>query len=120
MLFDRLNYTMDSFMKAQSNADKAFLTNLFEKPAENDMGQIVIPIREKGDNYCIELELDQNRSMKKLTRLIKAEYDLDTSEFPLVSKLPDILIRLDREVQRLKTGDQLEFVRVTPEKGQQR
>ena len=112
ILFDRLNYTMNSFMKSQSEADKTFLSNLFEKPSEQGQEQIIIQMREKGDPYCIELELDENRSMANLLSLIKNEYGYDDSEQLSVLKHPDILIRNDREVNRIKHGEKLEFVKV--------
>ena len=53
MLFDGLNYTMNSFMKSQSEVDKRFLDNLFEKPSEQD--QIIIQIHGKSELCCIYL-----------------------------------------------------------------
>ena len=118
MLFDRLNHTMNSFMKAQSEADKDFLENLFDKPTGptvENLKPIVVKLREKGDGYCIEFELDEKRSMESLLELVKVEYQLDTSESPLITKRPDILIRNNRDVEGLQTGDQVEFVRIENE-----
>ena len=35
-MLDRLNYLMDSFMKAQSQADNEFLSNLLEKEEQKN------------------------------------------------------------------------------------
>ena len=35
MLFDRLNYSMNSFMKAESQADNKLLSYLLEKKEQN-------------------------------------------------------------------------------------
>ena len=118
MVFDRLNYSMNSFMKSQSEADKTFLGNLFEKPSEKDQEHIIIQILEKGDPYCIKLELGENRSITNLLSLIKNEYGYDDSERLLVSKHPDILIHNDREVKRIKHGEKLEFLRIDSEGSQ--
>ena len=120
MLFDRLNYMINSFMKSQSEADKTFLGNLFEKLSEQDQEHIIIQIREKGQPYCIEFELDENRSLTNLLRLIKSEYGYDDSEQLLVLKHPDILIRNDREVKHIKHVEKLEFVRVDSDGSQEK
>ena len=90
------------------------MANLFDKPAETNenLKHIFVQIREKEGQYCIELELDKKRSMSSLLELVREEYQLGASEIPIITKRPDILIRNDREVQRVQTGDQLEFIRI--------
>ena len=110
-LFDALNYSMNSFMKAQSEADKEFLTGIFENKKGEDQ-QIVIRVREKGDAFCIEVELDAEKCKEKLLDVIKTEFELNSSQALVVTKLPDIMIRNDKDVKRLKDGDELEFFRI--------
>ena len=42
MLFDRLNYSMNSYMKAKSQANNEFLSNLLEKKERNGNEEVVI------------------------------------------------------------------------------
>ena len=109
MLFDRLNYSMNSFMKAQNQADDEFLSNLLEKKEQNKNEKVVIRIREKGDPFCIELELDMKISHTRSIDLIRSEFSLPNSQALVVTKLPDTMIRNDRDVKILKNGDQVEF-----------
>lgn len=101
---------MSSFMKSQSETDKAFLDNLFTKPTEQDPLEVILQVREKGDPYCTEIEVtDEIRTMANLARLIRNEYGFDASQELLIFKHPDILIRNDREVQRIKHRTKLQF-----------
>ena len=109
MLFDRLNYSMNSFMKAQSQADNEFLSNLLEQKEKPEDEEVVVRVRAKGDSFCIEMELDMTISHIKFIDLIKSEFNLLDSQELVVTKLPDIWVRNDRDVKRLKNGDQLEF-----------
>ena len=109
MLFDRLNYSMNSFMKAQNQADDEFLSNLLEKKEQNKNEKVVIRIREKGDPFCIELELDMKISHTRSIDLIRSEFSLPNSQALVVTKLTDTMIRNDRDVKILKNGDQVEF-----------
>ena len=74
-----------------------------EKIQQNKNEEVVILVRSKGDPFCIEVELDMKKSHTRSIDLIRSEFSL------LVTKLPDILIRNDRDVKSLKNGDQLEF-----------
>ena len=55
-------------------------------------------------------------SHTRFTDLIRSEFSLLHSEALVVTKLPDILIRNDRDVKRLKNGDQVEFYIVDDQK----
>ena len=109
MLFSRLNYSMNSFMKAQSQADNEFLSNLLGKKEQSKNEEVVIRVRAKGDPFCIELELDMKMSHTIFIDLIGSGFSLCDSQALVVTKLPDILICNDRNVKRLKNGDQAEF-----------
>ena len=109
MLFDRLNYSINSFMKAQSQADNEFLSNLLEKKEQNKNEEVVIRVRAKVDPFCIEVELYMKMSHTRFIDFIRSEFSLLNSQVLVVTKLPDILIRNDRDVKRLKNGDQVEF-----------
>ena len=50
---------MNSFMKAQSQGDNELLSNLLEKKERNKNEQDVIWVREKGDPFCVDVELDR-------------------------------------------------------------
>ena len=80
-----------------------------EKIQQNKNEEVVILVRSKGDPFCIEVELDMKKSHTRSIDLIRSEFSLLDSQALVVTKLPDILIRNDRDVKSLKNGDQLEF-----------
>ena len=59
-MFDRLNVSMNSFMKTHSQADNEFSSNLSKKKEQNGNEEVVIRVRAKGDPFCIEVELDED------------------------------------------------------------
>ena len=62
MLFDSLNHSMNSFMKAWSQADNKFLSDLLEKEEQSKNEEVVIQVRPREDPLCIEVELDMKIS----------------------------------------------------------
>ena len=109
MLFDRLNYSKNSFMKAQNQADNEFQSNLFEKEEQNKNEEVVIRVCAKRDPFCIEVELDMKMSYTRFIHLIRSEFSLLDSQALFVTNFPDILIRNGKDIKRLKNGDQVEF-----------
>ena len=49
------------------------------------------------------------------TEVIEEEFDLAEDISLLITKLPNVLIRNDKDVKRLKTGQEIEFLIVTGE-----
>ena len=47
MLFDRLSYSMNSLMKAPSQADNEFLSNLLEKEEQNKNEKVLFEFAQK-------------------------------------------------------------------------
>ena len=47
MLFDRLNYSMNSFVKAQSQAHIEFLSNLLEKEKQKKITKLLFEFMQK-------------------------------------------------------------------------
>ena len=82
---------------------------IFWKRKNKTKTKVVIRIREKGDPFCIELELDMKISHTRSIDLIRSEFSLPNSQALVVTKLPDTMIRNDRDVKILKNGDQVEF-----------
>ena len=74
MLFSRLNYSMNSFMKAQSEADNEFLSHLLEKKEQNKTEEVVFQGRAKGYPFCIEEDLDMKISHTRFIDLIRSEF----------------------------------------------
>ena len=73
------------------------------------MKKVAIRVCAKGDPFCIEVELDMKMSHTRFIDLSRSEFSLLDSQALVVTKLPDILIRNDRDVKRLRNGDQVEF-----------
>ena len=83
-----------------------------EKIQKNKNEEVLILVRSKGNPFCIEVELDMKKSHTRfidLINLIRSEFSLLDSQVLVVTKLPDILILNNRDVKRLKNGDQVEF-----------
>ena len=80
MLFDRLNYSINSFMKAWSQADNEFLSNLLEKEEQNKNEEVVIWVCAKGDHFCIEVKLDMKMCHTRFIDLISSEFSLLDSQ----------------------------------------
>ena len=85
------------------------LSSLLEKKEQNKNEKDVISVHVKGDPFRIEVELDMKMSHTRFIDLIRSEFSFLDSQALVVTKLPDILIRNDRDVKRLKNGDQVEF-----------
>ena len=66
---------------------------------DEDEGIVVVKIREIGDIYFFELELE-NKSLYSLIKLIS-----------VLRKLPDILFRNDKDVGRLRDHAEIDFFR---------
>lgn len=66
MLFDRLSYSINSFMKSQIQDDWDFFSKILEKKEHNESEEVIIPVRAKEDPFCIEVELDRKISPTEL------------------------------------------------------
>ena len=93
-----------SFLFFKIQVDNKFLSNLLEEKEQNGNEEVVIRFCAKGDLFCIKVELDED-----VIDLISSEFSLLDSQALAVIKLPYILIRNDRDVNRLKNGEQVEF-----------
>ena len=82
------------------------MPDLLEKEEQSKNEEVVTQVRPREDPVCIEVELDMKMSHTSFTDLIRSEFSLLHSQALVVTKLPDILIRNDRDVKRLKNGDQ--------------
>ena len=47
--------------------------------------------------------------------MLKEEFNLSEDTSLLITKLPNVLIRNDKDIKRLKTGQEIEFLVVTEE-----
>ena len=92
------------------------MPDLLEKEEQSKNEEVVTQVRPREDPVCIEVELDMKMSHTSFTDLIRSEFSLLHSQALVVTKLPDILIRNDRDVKRLKNGDQVEFHIVNDQK----
>ena len=96
-------------MKAESQADNKFCLIFWKRKNKTKMKKVAIRVCAKGDSFCIEGELDMKMSHTRFIDLSRSEFSLHDSQALVVTKLPDILIGNDRDVKRLRNGDQVEF-----------
>ena len=79
----------------------------------------VLKVREKGWDCFIEIEVNE-LTLEILMETIKHELEIDNAQDITLKKLPNILIRNNKDVNRLVDGQEIEFVRVlelgTPKK----
>lgn len=66
-------------------------------------------LADSGESDFVEVELDV-LSFQSLLRACCEELDVSTMEVSKIRKLPNVLVRKDRDVQRLKSGQEIELV----------
>ena len=76
---------------------------------------LVIKVRlaDSGESDFVEIELEM-LSFQALLRACCEELDISIIEVGKIRKLPNVLIRKDKDVQRLKSGQELELVLKMP------
>lgn len=76
---------------------------------------LVIKVRlaDSGESDFVEVELEI-LSFQALLRACCEELDISIIEVSKIRKLPNVLIRKDKDVQRLKSGQELELVLKAP------
>ena len=73
----------------------------------------MLKIREHGYGDFFEVELPESKkTMSGLLDIISEEFGIPATEIALLRKLPDILVRNDKDVRRLKNNQSLEFFRI--------
>ena len=84
---------------------------MFKKPSGGDsVTEIVIKARQTGDDNFIEIDLKPSDwKFSMLTDLLKEEFELDQDALLFITKLPNILVRNDKDLKRFKTGIEIEF-----------
>ena len=62
---------------------------------------------------CIEIDLERSDlTLKNLSQIIQKEFELSEDISFVITKRPDVLIRNDKDVKRLKSGDEIELIQV--------
>ena len=108
IFFDHFNNTVEKFMEEQKKSDEEFLKVLKNMNEDSvDSGEFILKIRERGEDSFMECEL-QEKSMESLLNLIKEEFD--EGNIAALWKLPNVLIRNDKDVYRLKNNTEIEFI----------
>ena len=106
-----MNASINTFMSSQAETDREFLKQMFEKPSEGDsVTEIVLKVRQAEDDYFTEMDLKpSDLKFSKLTDLLNEEFELDRDALLFITKLPNILVRNDKDVKRFKTDIEIEF-----------
>jgi hypothetical protein len=80
-------------------------------PSSNDYNLITIKIRTHLEIDFIEVDLNTNKtSFDEFKRICIDELELKNTVILKIRKLPNILIRNDRDVKRLKDSQEIEIV----------
>ena len=62
---------------------------------------------------CIEIDLERSYlTLKKLSQIIQREFELSEDISFVTTKRPDVRIRNDKEVKKLKSEDEIELIQV--------
>ena len=70
---------------------------------------IVVKVRESGERYFVEMELNEPTYTALLSACCEElELELEPSDKVRIYKLPDVLVRKNKDVGRLKDGQKLE------------
>ena len=79
----------------------------------SDNDTIVIKVRNFDEFFFVEIDLERSDlTFKKLPQIIQKEFELNEDISFVITKRPDVLIRNDKDVKRLKSGDQIELIQV--------
>ncbi|XP_047141536.1 zinc finger and SCAN domain-containing protein 29 [Hydra vulgaris] len=110
VMFEQINATVNTFMTSQADIDRKILDCLLENHKEQELN-VILKVRQAGDIYLIEIEfLLTDLTLEKLTSTIKEEFTIENNATLLITKLPNVLIRNDKDVKRLKSGAEIEFL----------
>ena len=64
-------------------------------------------------NSCIEIDLERSDlTLKNLSQIIQKEFELSEDIFFVITRRPDVLIWNDKDVKRLKSGDEIKLIQV--------
>ncbi|TFK04631.1 carboxy-terminal domain RNA polymerase II polypeptide A small phosphatase 2 [Platysternon megacephalum] len=107
----------------ESGADKEILTSKGEMPAQltskreirKTLGELVLKVRIQNlslrENDFIEIELDrQELTYKELLRVSCSELGVNPEHVEKIRKLPNTVLRKDKDVARLQDFQELELV----------
>lgn len=108
IFFDRFNTTITKFMEEQKKTDEVFL-KMLKGDEDPDVGEFILKIREGGEQSFIECELKE-KTLSSLLNLISEEFCLPEENIAVLRKLPNVLIRNDKDVNRLKSNTEIEFI----------
>ena len=113
---DELSQSINSFMTTQAQNDKRFFKKLFGEKSSVESGDddtVVIKVRNSGEPFFIEKDLERSDlTLKNLSQIIQKEFELSEDISFVITKRPDVLIRNDKDVKRLKSGDEIELIQV--------
>lgn len=70
---------------------------------------VKVRLAKPGEEDFVEIDL-HNRSFEDLQKTCAEELDIELADISKVRKLPNVLVRKDRDVERLRAGDELEVV----------
>ena len=103
-------------MTTQAQNDKKFFKKLFGEKSSVESGDddtVVIKVRNSGEPFFIEKDLERSDlTLKNLSQIIQKEFELSEDISFVITKRPDVLIRNDKDVKRLKSGDEIELIQV--------
>ena len=118
-MFEKFKSSINAFMASQAENDKKFLEKFYENSSHKSNDQdntIVVKVRNSGEPFFIEIELESSDlTILTFTKVLKEEFNLSEDTSLLITKLPNVLIRNDKDIKRLKTGQEIEFLVVTEE-----
>lgn len=75
---------------------------------DNDNTTVLVKMKISGDQDFIEVDLEKFTTFDNFKQEIKKEFNLN-SDIKLIRKLPNVLVRDERDVLRLKEGNELEI-----------
>lgn len=81
------------------------------KASFNNENEITIKMRTQLETDFIEVDFDPNdTSFEKFKLICKQELDLNYNEIIKIRKLPNIIIRNDKDIKRIKNGQEIEIL----------
>ena len=114
-MVDTLQQSLNEFIRQQQENDTQFLSQILQKEEDeatkkNVDDERVLKVRLAGDEDFIEVEVQQNCSMVELKEIICNELDIKAGDIMKIRKLPNTLLRNEKDIKRLRDQQEIEVV----------
>ena len=114
-MVETLQQSLNEFIRQQQENDTQFLSQILQREEDeatkkNMDDERVLKVRLAGDIDFIEVEVQQNCSMVELKDILCKELDIKAEDIMKIRKLPNTLVRNEKDIKRLRDQQETEVV----------